>query len=99
MFALIEKKEGLTLAASLRTASKRFDLNRFIKRITSEGGARAFKGAFQVDLDYFRYCPDRELLWKIVHMTTVEALKRQGVPMETGRWRTWWKKFRRPFRR
>ena len=83
VFALVEKKKGLTLDAVLRTQSKRFNLNNFIQKITTEGGARTYKGAFQVDLDYFRYCPEREQLWKLVYQTTLEALKRQGVPFES----------------
>jgi nanoRNase/pAp phosphatase (c-di-AMP/oligoRNAs hydrolase) len=83
VFALVEKKKGLTLDAVLRTQSKRFNLNNFIQKITTEGGARTYKGAFQVDLDYFRYCPEREQLWKLVYQTTLEALKKQGVPFES----------------
>jgi nanoRNase/pAp phosphatase (c-di-AMP/oligoRNAs hydrolase) len=82
VFAIIEKKKGLTLDASLRTREKRFDLNAFIKKITRHGGARAYKGAYQVDLDYFFSCPDRDLLWKLVNQTTMEILKKLGVTAE-----------------
>lgn len=77
VFFIIEKKDGLTLNVSFRTKNEEFNLNALIKRITSEGGARKYKGAYQVNLDYFVNCPDRESLWNIVNITTVEALKRQ----------------------
>lgn len=79
VFAVIERKKGLTLDASLRSRGKRFNLNAFIKKITRKGGARAYKGAFQVDLDYFFPCPDRDLLWKLVEQTTMQILRRLGV--------------------
>jgi len=82
VFAIVEKKKGLTLDASFRTLEKNFNLNNFIKKITKEGGARTFKGAYQVDLDYFCLCPDRELLWEVVFHTTLETLKKLGVPVE-----------------
>jgi nanoRNase/pAp phosphatase (c-di-AMP/oligoRNAs hydrolase) len=77
VFFIIENKEGLTLNVSFRTKDEKFDMNALIKRITSEGGARKFKGAYQVNLDYFVHCPDKELLWKMVSLTTVEVLKKQ----------------------
>ena len=82
VIAIIEKKKGLTLDASLRSREKRFNLNAFIKKITRHGGARAYKGAFQVDLDYFFPYPDRDLLWKLVEQTTMETLRRLGVAVE-----------------
>ncbi len=77
VFFIVEKKGGLTLNVSFRTKRETFNLNALIKRITSEGGARRYKGAYQVNLDYFVHCPDRESLWKMVNMTTIEALKKQ----------------------
>ena len=77
VFFIIENKEGLTLNVSLRTKDAKFNMNALIKRITTEGGARKFKGAYQVNLDYFIHCPDKEILWKIVSLTTVEVLKKQ----------------------
>jgi nanoRNase/pAp phosphatase (c-di-AMP/oligoRNAs hydrolase) len=82
VFALVDTKKGLTLDASFRTLEKKFNLNTFIKRITKDGGARTFKGAYQVNLDYFRQCPDRDILWQVVYLTTIETLKKLGVPVE-----------------
>ncbi len=75
VFAIIRSKKTITLEASVRTSDESFNLNRFIKKISHMGGARKFKGAFQVTLDYFRYCKDEDLLWQLVYSTTMEALK------------------------
>jgi hypothetical protein len=77
VFSVVEKKKGLTLDVSFRTKKEDFNLNDLIKRITSEGGGRKFKGAYQVNLDYFIHCSDRDLLWRTVSTTTVEVLKTQ----------------------
>ncbi len=77
VFSIVEKKKGLILNVSFRTKIKNFNLNTLIKRITSEGGARKFKGAYQVNLDYFVHCCDKALLWKVVYMTTIDVLKKQ----------------------
>lgn len=77
VFFIVEKKDGLTLNVSFRTKREEFNLNALIKRITSDGGARKYKGAYQVNLDYFVHCPDKDLLWNMVNMTTIEALKKQ----------------------
>ncbi|HQO02819.1 MAG TPA: hypothetical protein PLI62_11145 [Spirochaetota bacterium] len=79
VFALVETRDhkGLVLDASFRTEDRDLDLNYLIKRITSEGGARQYKGAYQVNMDYFVHCPDRELLWQTVSVTTIEVLKKQ----------------------
>jgi nanoRNase/pAp phosphatase (c-di-AMP/oligoRNAs hydrolase) len=82
VFAIIEGPRSFSLHAVFRTKEARFNLNRFIKQITSHGGARTFKGAYQIDLEYFQFCPDPDLLWKLVYITTLEALKRQGVSMD-----------------
>ncbi|MGL4369228.1 MAG: DHH family phosphoesterase, partial [Spirochaetota bacterium] len=78
IFALIERenKGGLFLDASIRTSQKSLDINRFVKYITPEGGGRTFKGAYQVNLDYFTACPDRGMIWEEVKITTIERLKR-----------------------
>lgn len=77
VFSIVEKSKGMMLNVSFRTKDEDFNLNEFIKQITSNGGGRKYKGAYQVDLDYFAHCPDREMLWKLVALTTVETLKRQ----------------------
>jgi nanoRNase/pAp phosphatase (c-di-AMP/oligoRNAs hydrolase) len=77
VFSIVEKDKGLTLDASFRTRDEYLNLNRLIKELSKDGGARRYKGAFQVDLDYFVHSPDRELLWKTVHDTTIEALKKK----------------------
>ena len=52
------------------------NLNDVIKAITAEGGARKFKGAYQINMDYFSRCPDRALLWDVIRLTTIEVLKK-----------------------
>lgn len=78
VFAAIEESEGhrLTLDASFRTTSESLNLDGIIKKITPEGGARKFKGAYQIRMDYISHCPDRELLWKVVSAATIELLKK-----------------------
>lgn len=76
VFGIVEKDSRLTLDASFRTDDENLNLNALIKKITKEGGARKFKGAFQVNLDYFSTCPEREQLWQLVNRTTIETLKR-----------------------
>lgn len=78
VFAAIESEDGsrLTLDASLRSASDAINLNDLIKAITAEGGARKFKGAYQINMDYFSRCPDRALLWEVIRLTTIEVLKK-----------------------
>lgn len=75
VFGIVEKDRRLELDASFRTKNEHLNLNTLIKKITKDGGARKYKGAFQVDLDYFVLCPDREMLWKTVYATTIETLK------------------------
>lgn len=77
VFTIVEKEKGLTLDASFRSKDESLNLNRLIKGLSREGGARSFKGAYQVNLDYFIHCPDRYLLWKVVYDTTIEALKKK----------------------
>jgi nanoRNase/pAp phosphatase (c-di-AMP/oligoRNAs hydrolase) len=78
VFAAIEENGGrrLTLDASIRTTSESLDLNGIIKNITPEGGARKFKGAYQINLDYFSHYPDRTRLWEVVSDATIELLKK-----------------------
>lgn len=76
VYAAIESETGnFHLDSSLRTKNINFDLNHFIKKITSNGGARHFKGAYQIDLNYFSKCPDKNLLWQIIQDSTLEKLK------------------------
>jgi len=78
VYAIVEdiNKAELYLDVSLRTMNKSVDLNRVIKRITPNGGARKYKGAYQVRLNYFLNSPDREILWKLIDTTTKEALRK-----------------------
>ncbi len=76
VFGIVEKNSHMTLDASFRAKDENLNLNALIKNITREGGARKFKGAFQVNLDYFVNAPDREELWQLVYRTTVESLKK-----------------------
>lgn len=77
VFAIIVDEEtgSFSIDSSIRARKKSTNLNEMIKSITSNGGGRKFKGAFQVDLDYFHECPDREALWKVVEITTLQVLK------------------------
>ena len=81
VYAAIEEGNSLTLDASMRSNSDLINLNDIIKKITSQGGARKFKGAFQINLDYFSLCPDRRLLWDLIHAATLEQLKRRRDEM------------------
>jgi len=78
VFALVEdhKKGDLYLDVSLRSSRRGVDLNRVIKRITPNGGGRRYKGAYQVNLNYFLNAPDRDMLWKVVEATTIETLRK-----------------------
>ncbi|HEY1405010.1 MAG TPA: hypothetical protein VF857_00235 [Spirochaetota bacterium] len=101
VFALIERKgsDGLYLDTSIRASEESFDLNRFIKFVAPEGGARSFKGAFQVNLDYFNAAPDKQLLWELVRNTTIANLvaARDHFPAIT--FETLFSKFKRKFRK
>lgn len=77
IYFIVQSDKGLTLNASFRSADKNLDMNAIIKRIAKNGGARRFKGAFQVDLDYFKHSRNLDLLWRLVDETTSEALKTQ----------------------
>ena len=76
VYAIIEDKHELFLDVSIRSKSEKLDINSLIKKITPTGGGRHYKGAYQVKLDYFRDCPDKELLLKIVELTTIEKFKK-----------------------
>lgn len=78
VFALVEDrgKNELYLDASFRTRSETLDMNSTIKQITNVGGGRQYKGAYQVKLDYFYDCPDRNQLWEITEATTLHKLKK-----------------------
>jgi len=83
VYALVEDKgKGeLFLDVSIRSRSENLDINTLIKNITPTGGGRLFKGAYQIKLDYFSVCPDRDLLWQLVERATFERLKksRDGI--------------------
>jgi len=83
VFALVDDRErnDLFLDVSIRSRLENLDINALIKNITPTGGGRQYKGAYQIKLDYFRACPDKELLWKTVEVTTIERLKksRDGI--------------------
>ena len=77
VFALISesKSRRLYLDASIRTTIQSLNLNNFARMLSPEGGGRNFKGAFQVNLDYFYDAPDRAKTWELVRLTTIEKLK------------------------
>ncbi len=78
VYAIVEDKSRgeLFLDVSFRSKSENLDINALIKNITPTGGGRQFKGAYQIKLDYFQACPDKNLLWKTVEITTIEKLKK-----------------------
>ncbi len=78
VFAVIENsyKGEMYLDVSLRSRSEGVDLNRIIKQITPNGGGRKYKGAYQINLNYFLNAPDKNKLWEVVQVTTVDKLSR-----------------------
>ncbi len=83
VFAAVEDVElgRLAIDASFRSSSEIMNLDGIIKQISPEGGARRFKGAYQIDIDYFRHCPDRKLLWNVIQLSTLEMLKKSREEM------------------
>ena len=84
VFALIEEKskKELILNASFRTSDSDLDLNKLIKKITTNGGARKYKGAYQIDLSYFLNGPNRRDVWKLARDTTIKALENSRDELE-----------------
>lgn len=78
VYAIVEdkSKNDLFLDVSFRSQSEDLDINAVIKSITPSGGGRLYKGAYQIKLDYFYSFSDRDMLWKIVEVTTLDKLKR-----------------------
>jgi len=101
VFAAIENEDRsrLTLDASLRSSSDVLNLNGVIKAITVEGGARKFKGAYQINMDYFSRCPDRDLLWNVIRLTTIEVLKKSRDEMFITELKGFYQKLRDRIRR
>jgi len=83
VFAVVESdgKKGLMLDVSVRVREETFNLDSLIKQINPNGGARKFKGAYQINLDYFTHCPDKHLLWEVVNATTLQIFKTQRDAM------------------
>jgi nanoRNase/pAp phosphatase (c-di-AMP/oligoRNAs hydrolase) len=83
VFAVIVRNNSrsLTLDASFRTRDKNLNLNDLIREITTEGGARRYKGAYQINLDYFASFPDRKLLWDVIRTTTLEIIRKNRDKM------------------
>ncbi|MFW5860827.1 MAG: DHH family phosphoesterase [Spirochaetota bacterium] len=96
VFALVFKDNHhkLQLDASFRTNEEDLDLDYLIKEITSDGGGRRYKGAYQVNLDYFSFCPDMDKLWEVVHMTTIEALKKKRDMIQLVELKSFYHRFR-----
>ena len=76
VYAIVEDKKDLFLDVSIRTKLKKLDINSLIKNITTTGGGRIYKGAYQIKLDYFRDCHDKQLLFQLVELATVEKMKK-----------------------
>jgi nanoRNase/pAp phosphatase (c-di-AMP/oligoRNAs hydrolase) len=85
VFAAVESDStrGLMLDVSVRVREETFNLDSLIKQINPNGGARKFKGAYQINLDYFKGCPDRNRLWEVVNATTLQIFKthRDAIPV------------------
>lgn len=79
VYALVRSANGksITLDASLRCHDPGLNMDRLIKNITANGGARHHKGAFQVPLDYFLAAAEPERLWQLVSAATIAQLKKQ----------------------
>jgi len=77
-FGIVEDKKNndMTLNASFRTNNPNLDLDSLIKGISPEGGARKFKGAFQVNLNYFHGFSEREKLLELIESATIEKLRK-----------------------
>ncbi len=75
IYAMIDRRHGLTLDASFRTRNPNLDLDTLIKKITPNGGGRMYKGAFQINLDYFRNYDDRDALWSLLDGATRQVLR------------------------
>jgi len=76
VYALIEnhEKKTLHLDASFRVKKKSSLLNLMIKRITNNGGASKYKGAFQYSLDFFYDCEDKIQFWDIISKSTIKNI-------------------------
>jgi nanoRNase/pAp phosphatase (c-di-AMP/oligoRNAs hydrolase) len=85
VFAAVESDstKGLMLDVSVRVREETFNLDSLIKQINPNGGARKFKGAYQINLDYFKDCPDRNRLWEVFNATTLQIFKthRDAIPV------------------
>ncbi|MCX7678760.1 MAG: DHH family phosphoesterase [Spirochaetes bacterium] len=85
VYAIVEMNgaKQYTLDVSLRSRDPSFNLDFFIKEITPEGGGRKYKGAFQVNLNFFTYCPNKAMLWDLVSQTVNNAIikKREELPL------------------
>jgi len=77
--SLVKDKSNshLWIDTSFRTQKGNIDLDNIIKEITPNGGGRKYKGAFQINIDYFYDAPDQELLWQTVLTTTMEIIKKK----------------------
>lgn len=87
VYALIRSRKHLIIDVSLRSRNRETPLLPLIQQITHEGGARPFKGAFQINMDYFLFMADSEELWHLVEESTrhqiLTAFRQSG---DKGRW-------------
>ena len=100
VFAAVEDAEmgRLAIDASFRSSSESLNLDSIIKQISPDGGARRFKGAYQVGIDYFRHCPDRMLLWDVIRLSTEELLKKNREDMYITELKGFYQKMRKRIR-
>jgi nanoRNase/pAp phosphatase (c-di-AMP/oligoRNAs hydrolase) len=76
VYAVIKRPGGgMYLDVSIRSKNKSLNINSLVKSITPNGGGRQYKGAYQVDLDYFCAYPEQREIWNIVSRTTIEQMK------------------------
>lgn len=76
IYAIIKRPEcGMYLDVSIRSKNKNLNINSMVKSITANGGGRQYKGAYQIDLNYFCPYPEQREIWNIVSRSTIEQIK------------------------
>ncbi len=100
VFAAVEDNDlgRLAIDASFRSSSELLNLDVIIRQISPEGGARKYKGAYQIDIDYFRHCPDRKILWEVIRLSTIELLKKSREDMYITELKGFYQKIRKRIR-
>lgn len=69
VYGIIEKSSGTVVEGSIRSTDAGFDTDAFVKQFSKSAGGRKYKGGFQIALDFWSDCEDRELLETFVNTT------------------------------